>query len=57
MKNFAARISDYEQSWIDGNYEQCAEILLDSGSYLLEIKTLSQDEIIKMLKNADSIIT
>jgi len=57
MKNFATRTSDYRQSWIDGNYEKCAEILLDSASHLLEIKTLSQDELMKMLMNTDTILT
>ena len=31
MKNFATRISEYRQSWIDGSYEKCAEILFDSA--------------------------
>jgi hypothetical protein len=56
MKNFATRISEYRQSWVDGSYENCAEILFDSASHLLELKTLSRDELTKLVSDADTIL-
>jgi hypothetical protein len=57
MKNFATRISEYRQSWVDGSYENCAEILFDSVSHLLELKTLSRDELTKLVSDADTSLT